>query len=85
MRYKIPVICSNVTSLPDMINSNEFVFDPRNPDKIADMIEKGIKDEDFRIRNIENSKQRNSYYENKDYISEFIKMYKCAIGDFHPD
>jgi len=34
----IPVVCSNVTSLPETIGSDEFIFDPYDVDDIADKI-----------------------------------------------
>ena len=30
MRYQVPVICSNVTSLPDTVSNDEFLFDPND-------------------------------------------------------
>jgi glycosyltransferase involved in cell wall biosynthesis len=58
MRYGIPVVCSNVTSLPETVNNNEFVFDPNNLEEMTDKIKSGIVDEDFRRRNIQNSTDR---------------------------
>ncbi|MEJ2105599.1 MAG: glycosyltransferase family 1 protein [Ignavibacteriaceae bacterium] len=34
MRYGIPVICSNVTSLPETIGNNDFIFNPSDSDEI---------------------------------------------------
>ena len=82
MRYRVPVICSNVTSLPDTINNDAFTFAPLNIDEIAALIMKGIKDEDFRKRNLENSERRMQYFESKDYYKGFDDMYKSATGQF---
>ena len=51
----IPVICSNVTSLPETIANSEFLFDPRDTDEMGDKMIKICTDRDFRERNIENS------------------------------
>lgn len=48
----IPVVCSNVTSLPETIGDGRFVFDPINIDDIADKINKIWSDELFRTENI---------------------------------
>lgn len=48
----IPVVCSNVTSLPETIGDNQFVFDPINIDDIADKINKIWSDDIFRKENI---------------------------------
>ena len=36
MRYGIPVVCSNVTSLPETVGKNEFVFNPNNLEEMTD-------------------------------------------------
>jgi len=79
MRYGIPVICSNVTSLPDAIGNDEFTFDPNDYQRIAELILKGVNDEAFRNRNIENSKIRLNFFKEQDYISNFLLAYRKAI------
>ena len=58
MRYGATVICSNVTSLPDTIADDEFLFDPEEVYSIAQLIEKMLSDKTLSERNIKNSKQR---------------------------
>ncbi len=36
MRYGIPVVCSNVTSLPETVGNSEFVFNPNNLEEMTD-------------------------------------------------
>lgn len=48
-----PVICSNVTSLPETIGDEKFVFDPNNEMKLAEMIGKILLNEDYRNKNFE--------------------------------
>ncbi|MCK4664984.1 MAG: glycosyltransferase family 4 protein [Bacteroidales bacterium] len=79
MRYGVPVICSTITSLPESIGNDEFIFNPSNPEEIADLIKKGCFGNDFRKRNIENSKRRMEFYKNQNYIEPFIDAYKKAI------
>jgi glycosyltransferase involved in cell wall biosynthesis len=47
----IPVICSNVTSLPETIGDSRFVFDPINIHDIADKIKKIWADDFYRNEN----------------------------------
>jgi len=75
MRYKVPVICSNVTSLPDTINNEEFLFDPSDVHSLVKKIKMGLENENFRRRNIENSKQRMEYFEKIDYSKNFTEVY----------
>jgi glycosyltransferase involved in cell wall biosynthesis len=44
---KIPVLCSNVTSLPETIGDERYVFDPKNILDIADKIEQLYKNAKF--------------------------------------
>ena len=76
MRYQVPVICSNVTSLPDAINNDEFIFDPTDTDEIAEKIRRGLEDRNFRSRNIENSKIRIEYFKKIDYSINFKEVYQ---------
>ena len=62
MILEIPVICSNVTSLPDTIKNPAFTFDP---DDIYDIASKCIsiyQDESFRKSNKNNSHKNASYF-----------------------
>lgn len=83
MRYQAPVICSNVTSLPETIGNTEFVFEPGNSRQIADYIKKALNDEEFLKRNLQNSSQRISYFKNLNYAPAFLEAYNKAIVTFH--
>jgi glycosyltransferase involved in cell wall biosynthesis len=76
MRYQVPVICSNVTSLPYTIESAEFLFDPTDVDTLVEKIKNGLEDEQFRKRNVENSKLRMQYFKEIDYAKYFINAFK---------
>lgn len=81
MRYQVPVICSNVTSLPDTVDSNEFLFDPNDVKVLAEKIKLGLNDDMFRKRNLENSKQRVNYFRTIDYSENFIIVYKSLLSN----
>ena len=44
----VPVICSNFTSLPEVLDEPAACFDPRDPDAIAHAIGRGLTDESYR-------------------------------------
>lgn len=48
----IPVVCSNVTSLPETMGDNRFVFDPNDIEDIADKINKIWSDDIYRNENV---------------------------------
>lgn len=79
MRYSVPVICSNVTSLPEAIGSEEFTFDPNDHQRIAELIFKGLNDERFIEKNIANSKSRLEIFKRQDYAANFLEVYQKAI------
>lgn len=55
----VPVICSNVTSLPETIGCLDYTFDPDNINEIAEKIERLYLSEEFRKNCIvQNEKQR---------------------------
>lgn len=53
----IPVICSNITSLPETIDNEEYTFDPSNPTELGDLIFKFLNDPEQIKNNLENSKR----------------------------
>lgn len=75
MRYGVPVICSNVTSLPDAIGNLDFLFDPLDVDALASKIRQGLIDEEFRKNNIDNSRKRIEELRLSDYSKNFIGVY----------
>jgi glycosyltransferase involved in cell wall biosynthesis len=81
MRYKAPVICSNVTSLPDIIGNPDFIFDPLNIIQLATLIKKSISDNDFVQRNLLNSEHRIEKLINQNYADQFILAYNIPLKD----
>lgn len=52
MLMEIPVICSNVTSLPDTLGDERFIFDPNSVEDIIEKIALICYDESYREENI---------------------------------
>ncbi|AOZ81048.1 glycosyltransferase family 4 protein [Clostridium pasteurianum] len=48
MACGVPVVSSNVTSLPEILNNCSLLVDPRDEDKICDALYKGLNDENLR-------------------------------------
>ncbi len=80
MRYGAAVICSKVTSLPDTIADDEFLFDPEEVYSIAQLIEKMLSDKTLSERNIKNSKQRIAELAGINYSSNFLNVYRKVIN-----
>ena len=52
------VIGSNITSIPEVINFDEALFDPRNANEIAECMYKAIVDKSFHRQLVENSERQ---------------------------
>lgn len=82
MQFGVPVICSNVTSLPELIGNKDYIFDPNSVEEIAAKINIMLKDKNLRLKNIRNSKKMVNQLKWEDTIWQFIECYKKAIYDF---
>lgn len=80
MRYEVPVICANTTSLPETIADKRFIFDPKNIEEIASLINKILTDEKLREENLLNSKKRMSELSGYDYFNNFWEVYKKLVN-----
>lgn len=82
MSNGVPVICSDVTSLPDTIGDRRFVFDPKDEAGMADKISSMLKDEKLVRENIENSKKRIKEGGWDRAVRKFLETYAIAIDEF---
>lgn len=82
MSLKKPVICSNVTSLPETIGDNRFVFNPNNEIEMAKMILDMLENKELRNLNIENSKKQVQKFNWGKAINNFTYGYQKAIDNF---
>ncbi len=80
----IPVICSNVTSLPETIGDNRFVFNPLDVNDIIDKINKIWFDKVFIRDNLELLKIQSERLKNNNAASKIYKIYE-DIMNFNDD
>jgi hypothetical protein len=83
MSLNVPVICSNVTSLPETINSKKFVFNPYDEEEMAILTNDMLSSSSLLDENIENSRIQIKRFDWKVSISNLIYGYKCAINNFN--
>lgn len=79
MRYGVPVVCSNVTSLPETIGDSDFIFNPKDKTEIVAKIKSGLNNQKFKERNIINSINKMIEFQKIDYSINFLNVYKKAI------
>lgn len=80
--YGVPVICSNVTSLPDTIGDERFLFDPRDVNMIAEKASLLLEDRKLREENIENSRRRVGEMGWEKRVGAFVRSYEKAVASF---
>lgn len=54
---EIPVIASNVTSLPETLDNDKFLFDPENPNDLTKKMKMLVEDPEYRAASIANSRR----------------------------
>ena len=76
----VPVICSNVTSLPETIGDDRFVFDPNSIDDIGDKIDSIWNDDQFRKENLALLKIQAEKLINNEAASKINKVYEEILS-----
>jgi len=71
-----PVVCSNVTSLPETIGDDKFVFKPLDKIDIADKIEKLYFDENYRNESKLNAIKMKNELKSNDSIQTIYSIYR---------
>ncbi|NNL20407.1 MAG: glycosyltransferase, partial [Ignavibacteriaceae bacterium] len=79
MRYSAPVICSNVTSLPETMGNDNYLFNPNSVEEITYLIKRMLTDDIFRKENLKNSKRRMEELKSMDYAKKIIDVYKKVM------
>lgn len=71
----VPTVCSNVTSLPETIDNDAFVFDPHNVEDVMDKITRISTDEEYRQMNLKNSLVRKDALKYNNALTTCKKIY----------
>lgn len=77
----VPVICSNVTSLPETIGNDRYVFNPQDKLSIAQKLELIYEDEIYRKDNIEAIALQKDRLINTKACEKLIRCYKMALAE----
>jgi len=73
------VICSNVTSLPETMGDEQFVFDPQNIVDMAQKIEKICFDKDYKEENLKRIKIQQARLKDTGIISKVEAIYNEMV------
>lgn len=81
MRYSVPVICSNVTSLPETIGNTDYIFNPDDEKEMATKIKRILQDENYKSENLANSSKRIEEMSKVDYTKNYIDVYRRLLRE----
>lgn len=82
IRCGAAVIGSNITSLPEVIGWNEALFDPYDCNSMAELITKGLKDQDFRNQLLEHSREQSKKFSWDESARCAIKAMEKSVADY---
>lgn len=83
MAVGTPIICSNVTSLPEQIGDRKFTFNPYDVEELASKLYMILTDKESIKENIASGKVQIGKLSWDKKILNLIDSYKKAIADFH--
>jgi len=76
----IPTLCSSVTSLPETIGNDSFVFDPFDINEMGELIFKTFNDGEFRNRCLNNSLSQGQLLLQSENLSSFKIVYQKLVN-----
>lgn len=86
MTAGIPVGCSNVTSLPEVVSGAALLFDPRIPDQIASTMQILVSDDNVRSKCIKDGYARAAEFSDSDKMAQdYLDIFKEACTNFHQE
>jgi len=80
MAYGLPVVCSNVSSLPEVVGNAALTFNPYKAEEIKDALEVVLKDEAVRDNLIKQGREQEKFFTwektAKAYLEAFKKLHE---------
>lgn len=80
MALGVPVICSDVTSLPEAIGDRRFVFSPYDVDAMSELIRRMLADASLREDNVANGARRAADLRGVNAAAPFYAAYRSLLG-----
>ncbi len=76
----VPVICSNVTSLPDTIGDDDFIFDPTDSSSLKNKLKQLWLDENFRKKSLANSLIQKQKLSETGALNKILRAYQIVLN-----
>jgi len=81
MSHMVPVASSNRSCMPEVLGDAALYFDPENYEQMADVIHRGLIDENVRFELQNNARELLKNYSWNKLARETLGVYKAAIND----
>ena len=78
MASDCPVLCSRVTSIPEVVANAALLFDPHDPEEIADAMHRILSDEELRCTLVHAGRERSHHFSWERTASETLKVLEEA-------
>jgi glycosyltransferase involved in cell wall biosynthesis len=80
MASGVPVACSNLTSLPEVVGDAALLFDPRNPEQLSEAIISLVHDRDLTARLVKAGEIRAALFsDSKAMAAQFWRMFEQTV------
>ena len=79
MTYDCPVVCSNTSSLPEVVGEAALTFDPKNIEEMTAQMEKMAFDDSLRAYYIQKGKERLSLFSWEKTAKETLHHYQSLV------
>ncbi len=80
MSFDCPVVCSGVSSIPEVVGNAGEMFDPYDPDSIRMAIERVVSDDALRQTLIARGKERLKLFSWKRCAQETLDIYRRVLS-----
>ena len=85
MYSECPILCSNVTSIPEIAGDAALYFNPLDHKDIAEKIDALLRDSELRSRLIANGKRRLALFSYETCAKETMELFNRAFDSFSTD
>lgn len=80
MKFGKPLLCSNVTSLPEIGGDGAIYFDPRKPDEIIEAFEK-VNDENLITELCEKARKQLSKFTLENTVNSYLNIFNIVMDN----
>lgn len=79
--FGVPTVSSNRTCLPEVLGESALYFDPENYEQMADVIHRGLTDENTRFELKQNAAENSSRFSWEKLAGETLEVYSRFRGE----